>query len=158
MKELENKIGNKAFSNTAAAVAALAKKVKISNILAQGGSEVTVNPQASKLALDLFKGKSGTAAIKLHAAWSLNTSSLAVSSITPAVASERNEISCPYMNGKPLICDAGYPSQDLFQKLQDQGAFMLFNMRSSLRSSVLSYKIFSDGKYSESINCDGEKI
>ena len=42
MKEMENRIGNNAFSSTAAVVAAL--EDKINDILAKDGSEVTVNP------------------------------------------------------------------------------------------------------------------
>lgn len=158
LKEVAAKLGDHSFSNTAGAVEALAERLgSLRDIIAQDGTEVAANPQAAKRDPEAFKAKDGAAALKMHAAWSLRTSRLAASSITSAVSSERDEIQCQALDGKLILCDAGYPSIKLLGKLSGQGTLFLLKMKSSLKPSVLSCTPFSDGKYGKSIDFGGER-
>lgn len=105
-----------------------------------------------------FKSRDGGAAVKMHAAWSLYKSRLATSSITSAVSSEREEIKSVTLDGSLIICDAGYPSIRLFEKLSDHGAMMLFKMKSSLKPSVQSCTPFADGRYGKIMYFGGERV
>ena len=157
--ELSRRLGDKAFSNTADAVAALAERLGgLRDILAQDGTVAAVNPQAAARAPAAFKNNDGEGGLKMHAAWSLSKSTLESSSITSAVSSERDEIRMDRLKGSLIICDAGYPSVDLFGKLADQGALMLFKMRSSMKPSVLKCSAFSNGKYAEELDFGGERV
>ena len=157
--ELSRRLGDKAFSNTADAVAALAERLGgLRDILAQDGTVAAVSPQAAARAPESFKDTDGKGALKMHAAWSLTTSTLEASSITSAVSSERDEIQTSSLKGSLIICDAGYPSIGLFGKLQDQGALMLFKMHSSIKPSVLRCSAFSNGKYEPAADFGGERV
>lgn len=103
-----------------------------------------------------FTDTDGKGGLKVHAAWSLSKGTLESSSITSAVSSERDEIQMDRVKGSLIICDAGYPSIELFGKLQDQGALMLFKMRSSMKPSVLKCSAFSNGKYEPAVDFGGE--
>lgn len=150
---------NNGFCNTFNAVKALHERIgNIDDVIAQDGSEVTVNPQAGIKAPESFNGTTGQAATKLHAGWSLSSCALAVSSFTSALSSERNEIDCAFMHNKLLICDAGYPSIKLYREIDAQGGMMLFKMKSSLKPSVISYQTYSYGQYSKEVLCNGEHI
>ena len=157
--ELGKRLGDSAFTDTADAVAALAERLGgLRDILAQDGTVAAVNPQAAARAPESFKNNDGEGGLKMHAAWSLSKSTLESSSITSAVSSERDEIRMDRVKGSLIICDAGYPSIELFGKLQDQGALMLFKMRSSMKPSVLKCSAFSNGKYSEELDFGGERV
>lgn len=157
--ELIMKLGDKSFSDLAGAVKALSARLGgLRDIIAQDGTEVSANPQAAMKPPQEFKSKDGGAAVKMHAAWSLYKSRLATSYITSAVSSEREEIKCVTLDGSLIICDVGYPSIRLFEKLSDHGAMMLFKMKSSLKPSVQSCTPFADGRYGKTMDFGGERV
>lgn len=166
IKELEDHITAQSMSQSADAVRELQGLVKdLEDVIAQDGCEITVNPQAAVKAQDhdrhdqSFKTSVGGAGRKLHAGWSLLKSALFTASITSAVASERAEIKCDHMGNKLLIADAGYPSLDLFRELEENGAYFLIKLKSSLKPEVLRAQAFANGEYIDDVlEYNGKRI
>ena len=157
--EAAMKLGDKSFSDTAGAVKALSARLGgLRDIIAQDGTEVSANPQAARKAPEAFKSRDGAAAVKMHAAWSLEKSRLDASSFTSAVSSERDEIQFQELNGRLILCDAGYPSVKLLEKLSDQGVLFLLKMQSSIKPSVLKCTPFAGGRYGKAMDLGGERI
>lgn len=118
----------RAFSEFSELVQTLHERTGIDDILAHDGSEVPM----SNNALGVENYYVNAPALKLHASVSLLSFCTLYNAFTPGQADERINLCDDEVNtlrNKLFTCDAGYCSDNVYEKVMSQGGFFLIKLR-----------------------------
>lgn len=148
-KLISKHLPESALSDTARSVELLGKLIPgIKTIIPQDGSEIRVNPLADEKDEQNFNGTIKPN-MKLHASLSLTSLSLAVRSFTEGTGDERAAIDVDAISklGGLLLCDAGYPSNELFFKLDDRNVNFIFKLKKNTIKEVVKVQAYANNSY-----------
>lgn len=122
----------------------LEQKLGVDDVYVQDGCEITLHSNALRFECP---GKTGGSALKLHAVLSLKCLTEICGAITGSLVSERGQIPYDMLENKLILCDAGYSSYEVFNKITKAGGKFIMKMHSNCALPVM---------YETAVTKDGE--